>query len=230
MTESTNNVFMDYREWVAAQPMPPGKRKALLAGLAVFAANGYDGASTQQIADAAGISQATIFKYFKTKRDLLTAIVTPIITNMFGAYQSSFVDHLPTTDDLQTLLDYVVTDRLHFLQVNADAFVILFSQLLTNRHLREEGFTKWLQPDNGNAAVNKAVGTFKHLQQVGQIRPEMTVGDVIRAIAGPLFIYFLQGHLLGQLGPTDTARDLAVLKRTIYNSMATHPITGGPAK
>ncbi|MBY7147690.1 helix-turn-helix transcriptional regulator, partial [Levilactobacillus brevis] len=72
------DMFRNYRDWLDQQRMPRGKRVALLAALELFADQGFDGTSTQAIADRAGISQATIFKYFKTKQDLLLAILQPV--------------------------------------------------------------------------------------------------------------------------------------------------------
>jgi AcrR family transcriptional regulator len=203
--------------------MPPGKRKALLAGLEVFAANGYDGASTQQIADAAGISQATIFKYFKTKRELLLAILEPIVNNMFGLYQASFIAGIPDGDDLRAIVNYIVTDRLHFLQVNADAVIILLTQVLTNADLRQQGLNKLMYPNKENDAVLQGVQIMQHLQAVGKIRPEMTVADIFRTIIGQLGAYFLQRYLVSPEEPVGTMRDVSVLETTIYNGLAVQP-------
>lgn len=43
--------------------------------LQLFAKQGFDGTSTKQIAQAAGITEGLIFHYFATKADLLTAVL-----------------------------------------------------------------------------------------------------------------------------------------------------------
>ena len=63
--------------------MPPGKKKTLEAAIKLFAKQGYNGTSTLQIAKVAGVSQATVFKYFKTKEDLLYSIIVPVIPKLF---------------------------------------------------------------------------------------------------------------------------------------------------
>lgn len=50
-----------------------------LAAIELFSQQGFDGTSTAQIAEKAGVSQATIFRYYKTKEDLLNAAIEPII-------------------------------------------------------------------------------------------------------------------------------------------------------
>jgi TetR/AcrR family transcriptional regulator of autoinduction and epiphytic fitness len=53
------------------------KRAAILAAATgLFLASGYDGTSLAKIADAAGVSKATLFKQFPTKAALFDAIVT----------------------------------------------------------------------------------------------------------------------------------------------------------
>lgn len=45
------------------------------AAAALFAANGFKGTTTREIAKRSGISEALLFKYFPTKRDLYAAIL-----------------------------------------------------------------------------------------------------------------------------------------------------------
>lgn len=60
-----DNVFKDFDSWLENAVMPPGKRKTLRAAAKLFSEQGYDRTSTAQIAKTAGISEGTVFKYFK---------------------------------------------------------------------------------------------------------------------------------------------------------------------
>ena len=52
------------------------RRAAIVdAAFAVFAANGYRGGSLQQVADAVGMSQTSLLYYFRSKGDLLQAVL-----------------------------------------------------------------------------------------------------------------------------------------------------------
>ena len=73
-----NTILHSYQNWLEAQKMPAGKKKTLSAAIELFSRQGYNGTSTAQIAEKAGISQATIFKYFKTKEQLLSEIIEPL--------------------------------------------------------------------------------------------------------------------------------------------------------
>lgn len=58
-------------------PSPSLTRQASLiaAATSLFAARGFRGTTTKEIAKAAGVSEALLFKYFPTKRALYTAIL-----------------------------------------------------------------------------------------------------------------------------------------------------------
>lgn len=51
----------------------------LNSALNVFVERGYNGATTQEIAREAGISEVTLFRYFKSKRDIFIEVIEPIL-------------------------------------------------------------------------------------------------------------------------------------------------------
>jgi AcrR family transcriptional regulator len=59
------------------------------AALAAFAAAGYEGTSTEDIARAAGISQPYLFRLFGTKKELFKASVTRCFRRTLDAFQDA---------------------------------------------------------------------------------------------------------------------------------------------
>lgn len=51
------------------------RNKILEAAIRLFAENGFNGTTTKQIAEEAGVNEALIFRYFSTKRELYGAII-----------------------------------------------------------------------------------------------------------------------------------------------------------
>ena len=51
------------------------KEKILEAALSLFAENGYDGTSVEQIANIVGIKAPSLYKHFKGKEDILNALI-----------------------------------------------------------------------------------------------------------------------------------------------------------
>lgn len=55
--------------------------RILEAAIKQFSSKGFSGSKTKEIAKEANVSEATIFRYFETKKDLLLALVSPAIVN-----------------------------------------------------------------------------------------------------------------------------------------------------
>ena len=70
---------MDFKVEVAE-----ARRSQILAGAAqVFAQKGFHQATTREIAQAAGVSEGTIYNYFNNKRDLLLAMAETLAAQSF---------------------------------------------------------------------------------------------------------------------------------------------------
>ncbi|MCX7951418.1 MAG: TetR/AcrR family transcriptional regulator [Clostridiales bacterium] len=54
------------------------KLKILEAAIKVFSEKGFEGSRTSEIAKEAEVAEGTIFKYFKTKKDLLSGLLIPL--------------------------------------------------------------------------------------------------------------------------------------------------------
>ena len=54
---------------------PDRKKQLIDISMKLFSEQGFDGTSTRQIAEAAGINEAIIFRHFKTKEDLYWAVL-----------------------------------------------------------------------------------------------------------------------------------------------------------
>jgi AcrR family transcriptional regulator len=61
------------------------KRAQILDGArAVFLAEGFDGASMEAIAHAAGVSKGTLYSYFKGKDELFTSLIAAYQNRSLG--------------------------------------------------------------------------------------------------------------------------------------------------
>jgi AcrR family transcriptional regulator len=78
------------------------RREAILdAAVEEFAARGYDGATTADIARRAGISQPYVFRFFATKRELYIAVIDRCVSRLLHGWESAAP--LPGESRLQTL-------------------------------------------------------------------------------------------------------------------------------
>jgi AcrR family transcriptional regulator len=57
------------------EDMKETEKKILLAATKLFSESGYSGVSTRKIAEQAGVNEITLFRYFKSKSNLLQSVI-----------------------------------------------------------------------------------------------------------------------------------------------------------
>lgn len=86
----------------------------LAAARSVFSEHGFQGATTAQIAERAGVSEATVFTYFAGKRELCIQV----ITDWYDEISRDLEVQVPRLPTVQARLAYVV--RQHLVTLLAD--------------------------------------------------------------------------------------------------------------
>ena len=207
------NILKSSLDLMAEGDMPPGKKKTLEAAIILFGKKGYNGTSTLEIAKAAGVSQATVFKYFRTKEDLLISIIAPILPRLF----SNFLGRVKNinTITVKEIIHYIVRDRFRFMKENKDIIKIIFSEVLTNEQLKQ----KIIIGAEEVFKERRLDEFFEYLKQNNpEINKELTLPEIMRSIAGALITYFIQRFIVfdGVICETEE-HDLDVIERQIYN-------------
>jgi AcrR family transcriptional regulator len=96
--------------------------------VALFSARGYNGTSTRSIADAAGINEALIFRYFPTKLALFHAVIVKYGSQAFQAN----MPELPEGATLPEVLTIRCTQFLDSIWNSRVAFRMLLSAALND--------------------------------------------------------------------------------------------------
>lgn len=180
--------FEDINDWLMTSDMPFGKKQVLKAAINLFSKQGYDGTSTSQIAEASGMSQATIFKYYKSKEDLLLVILEPLIEHLLPTYGKEFAQKLSKQDkNLASMIHFIVQDRYHFLVQNKDAAMILVSQLLINQQIKDKVLQK----------IADVKDIFEQniwlpLQATDELRDDLDELGFLRLVVSQIIFYFIQ--------------------------------------
>src|SRR6478736_4486635 len=89
-------------------PIEPGKRlsseerrrQILVAALAVFGARGYEGATTDEVARAAGVSQPYVVRLFGSKENLFLAAIEDALARMLAGFRAALADDSPQDPDI----------------------------------------------------------------------------------------------------------------------------------
>jgi AcrR family transcriptional regulator len=157
------------------------RNQILDAAAKVFAEKGFHRTTTKEIANAAGVSEGTIYNYFANKADLLVSMLTRLVEireltdELAGALQS----------DAREFLVAIFRDRMgRIVQSHEKMFQAILPEILINPELRERFYQQFLQP------------TAAMLEQY--IRARVQLGH-IRPINVPLAVRTVQGMFVGLL-------------------------------
>ena len=81
------------------------EEKIFDAALVVFSQKGRDGARMQEIAETAGINQALLHYYFRSKEKLYETIFSHVFEEFMSAAADPFEDDLPFAEMLEAFID-----------------------------------------------------------------------------------------------------------------------------
>lgn len=96
-------------------------RDLLRVGRAVFAEKGYERATTTEIAQRLGVSEATVFTYFHGKRALCVAVISDWYDEIIATMQ----DGLPREQPVRAQLHYLVETHLRLFLVQGTGLCAL---------------------------------------------------------------------------------------------------------
>ncbi len=164
--------------------MPEKEKKILKAAIAVFSEKGYSASTTSEIAKNAGVAEGTIFRYYKTKKDILHSILIHFI-NSFGSKLifSSIEKILENADekDLRSLFRELLYDRLKLAESFFPLARIMISEAMFHEDIREALYQSILPKGI------KMIGTAQEkLKERGLIRSDISSTAMLRSTMGCL--------------------------------------------
>lgn len=209
-------IFEDYRDWLQNEPIPNGKKKVVEASLDLFSTQGFNGTSTKQIAQKSGMSEATIFKYFANKDELLKYILAPVIENIIPNYIEDFTSQLKSAEDsIEKRIHFIVRNRYDFLVSNKEAALILISELMTNEEIKNKIVTLFMSRASDLQTIFK-----KFFFSTNEVREDLQIFDIMRLVAGQIAFLFIQNYkLLQPENEQATDHDLSVIETNIYQAI-----------
>lgn len=105
----------------------------LNAALKVFSAKGFSGSTTKEIAAAAGVAEGTIFRYFKTKKDILFSLIGPYVVQSLA----DTIDAVSGETD-EVMLTAILKNRLELIRSNIDLLRLLITEAQFHPELRDK--------------------------------------------------------------------------------------------
>ena len=172
---------------IQQQLMNARRNQILDAAAVVFAEKGFHPATTKDIAKQAGISEGTIYNYFKTKPALLLGI----FERMKATIIAENMPPVPEELDLRTFLRESLYHPLMALkQDNFALFRIVVSELMVNEELRTLYYQQILEP-----TLTLAEGYLGNQMAKRGYNP-LSVRLTLRAISG-MVLGLMMEYILG---------------------------------
>lgn len=134
------------------------KDKIVEAAKKVFSEKSFHGATTKEIAEVAEVSEGSLFRYFKTKKDLLSFII--INSVVISAEKIMKEEH----DNLENIITKLITSRI---EISKEMFPIL--KLIMFETSIEKDLKKNLLQEIFLPLINQIELIFKEKQKKGEV-------------------------------------------------------------
>lgn len=168
------------------------QKKILVAAIESFSEKGYAATSTNEIARKAGVAEGTIFRHYKTKKDLLLNIVSPVMAKLIAPFVIRDLDKVLNKqfDSFEDFLRAMFENRRVFIENNSQIIRILVQEIPFHPELREQ-FKEHV--------ASKLYERFKKLatyyQAKGQLI-DLPPASVLRMTASSIIGYFIAKYLI----------------------------------
>lgn len=192
----------------AEEGLTERQKNILAAATEIFAEKGFAATSTREIAHKAGVAEGTIFRHYKTKKDLLLSIVTPMMIRLMAPLIIKDLNKVLNKEfeRFDEFLFAVVKNRAAFLESNLNIIKIFLQEIPFHPELKEQ-FVEHV----GTKVFGRLTEIIEHYRAKGQIR-ELPTPMVIRLIGSSIIGYFLSRHVVA---PEADWHDEIEIKETI---------------
>ena len=150
------------------------------AAIKVFSRKGFNGTTTREIAREAGIAEGTIFRHFKTKKDLFLSLMSPFVVQSLA----DTLEEVYGKDD-ETVLKAILRNRFEIINKNIDLVKLLIAESQFHPELRDRFVGKIVMEAAG--LLEKYIVQKIEEGEYQDIEPAIAV----RALAGMTGIFVL---------------------------------------
>ncbi|MCM3123676.1 TetR/AcrR family transcriptional regulator [Mesobacillus sp. AQ2] len=126
-------------ELMDGEELTDKQKKIIVSAIESFAEKGFSATSTSEIAKKAGVAEGTIFRHYKTKKDLLLAIVSPVMAKFVAPFIIKDLKKILHQDyeHFEDFLTAMLMNRRDFLVKNLATVKILVQEIPFHPELKE---------------------------------------------------------------------------------------------
>ncbi|CAM5781836.1 MULTISPECIES: TetR/AcrR family transcriptional regulator [Brevibacillus] len=172
--------------------MTEKQRSIMQASIKLFATKGFHASSTAEIAKEAGVAEGTIFRHYKSKKDILLAVVAPVLVKIATPFILRDVREIFNRQkelSFGEILQELYQNRLSLVAANEKHVRILLQEAFFHDEIRETLLSTVFQEIKRLAAQ-----LIKDRTEAGELRP-LPSDAVFRAILSSLIGLVLFKHV-----------------------------------
>lgn len=161
----------------------------------IFSEKGFNGATTSEIAKEAGIAEGTIFRYFKTKKDILHVLIVRgleiLAPKIVVKSLEDFIEKNKGLDE-KALIKEIIKERLELINKNFPLMKVILSEALISEEIRNT----WI-----NKVILSAIPLVKDVIQRGIDKGtfrDINLTIVVRSFVGAIMIFAAHKNLASQ--------------------------------
>lgn len=159
--------------------MTPKKQSIMDAAIELMAEKGYDGASTSEIAQKAGVSEASIFKHFKTKKNLFRELAFPVALRIMVPVSISNVKGLVSVeyDSFEKLVQALFQERIAFAKKHRAMIKIIIQEIFLHDELKSiirKNFITQIYP-----ILTATIVKFQKEKKLRKIPPKVVIRSMV---------------------------------------------------
>jgi TetR/AcrR family transcriptional regulator len=194
----------------------PGARRIESAARRLFAARGYSGTSMAEIAAAAGVSKATVFHHYRSKRELYEAL----LGDAFAGFREQLIPLLDSSRDLQGSLREFAAAHIDRLTRMQGTMRLIAREMLSGTAASSDLFAGGEMSRNFSLLVEE----LRRGQERGTVRADVDPGLAVFLVLSANWFLFQSSSLLRRnpdLAVTASTGDYAAeLARLLYFGLA----------
>jgi AcrR family transcriptional regulator len=181
--------------------------KILNAALVVFTAKGYSAATTSEIAKVAGVAEGTIFRHFKTKKDILLATIIPLMQNLLGPGAAHSLRELIAENEklpIEEVLLIIIEDRQKHIIKALPLLKVVFVESNFHPELREALI-------HGVALPSQEffLRFIEQRQRSGELRIDLDSWALARSLVGAVAFYLFSRSMFEEReGKRENSKEL----------------------
>lgn len=204
--------------------MTEKQQRIVKAAIECFSEKGYAATSTSEIAQKAGVAEGTIFRHYKTKKDLLIAIIAPVMAKLIGPlFLRDFAKMLDAPyETYEDFLRALFRNRYEFARNNLPIVKIIVQEVPFHEELRET--LKRVAAETVMTRFQRVIETCK---EKGMLTDSIPTPAMIRFVISSMVGLVMTLLVIMPEKELDEQEELELTIRMIMHGIAAKPAPEG---